>query len=144
MPNVTFTFDCTDRPIGFYADLEFDCMVSGLETSQPVSPGNQQVVWAGPGSTPSPRLQFLAAHSLAWCLTPAPWHNADCSGTTAPLAPPAGGALHTAHCRIRCVGADHQAQQDSHTDIHQLYPVPMNRTNSHHINNEKAMNFAWS
>ena len=28
MPNVTFTFDCTDRPIGFYADLEFDCMVS--------------------------------------------------------------------------------------------------------------------
>ena len=27
MPNVTFTFDCTDRPIGFYADLEFDCMV---------------------------------------------------------------------------------------------------------------------
>ena len=27
MPNVTFTFDCTDRAIGFYADLEFDCMV---------------------------------------------------------------------------------------------------------------------
>jgi len=27
MPNVTFTFDCTDRPIGFYADLEFDCMI---------------------------------------------------------------------------------------------------------------------
>merc|ERR1711874_547628 len=27
-PNVTFNFDCTDRPIGFYADLEFDCMVS--------------------------------------------------------------------------------------------------------------------
>jgi hypothetical protein len=26
-PNVTFTFDCTDRPIGFYADLEFDCMI---------------------------------------------------------------------------------------------------------------------
>jgi len=27
MPNVTFTFDCTDRAIGFYADLEFDCMI---------------------------------------------------------------------------------------------------------------------
>lgn len=27
MPNVTFNFDCTDRPIGFYADLEFDCMI---------------------------------------------------------------------------------------------------------------------
>jgi len=26
-PNVSFTFDCTDRPIGFYADLEFDCMI---------------------------------------------------------------------------------------------------------------------
>lgn len=26
-PNVTFNFDCTDRPIGFYADLEFDCMI---------------------------------------------------------------------------------------------------------------------
>ena len=31
MPNVTFTFDCTDRSIGFYADLEFDCMVSYLK-----------------------------------------------------------------------------------------------------------------
>lgn len=30
MPNVTFTFDCTDRPIGFYADLEFDCMIFHL------------------------------------------------------------------------------------------------------------------
>jgi len=29
-PNVTFTFDCTDRPIGFYADLEFDCMIFHL------------------------------------------------------------------------------------------------------------------
>ena len=27
-PNVSFTFDCTDRPIGFYADVEHDCMVS--------------------------------------------------------------------------------------------------------------------
>jgi len=26
-PNVTFNFDCTDRAIGFYADLEFDCMI---------------------------------------------------------------------------------------------------------------------
>jgi len=26
-PNVTFTFDCTDRPIGFYADVEHDCMI---------------------------------------------------------------------------------------------------------------------
>lgn len=29
-PNVTFTFDCTDRPIGFYADVEFDCMIFHL------------------------------------------------------------------------------------------------------------------
>jgi len=28
--NVTFTFDCTDRPIGFYADLDFDCMIFHL------------------------------------------------------------------------------------------------------------------
>ena len=27
LPNVTFTFDCTGRSIGFYADLDFDCMV---------------------------------------------------------------------------------------------------------------------
>jgi len=26
-PNVTFNFDCTDRPIGFYADVEQDCMI---------------------------------------------------------------------------------------------------------------------
>jgi len=26
-PNVTFTFDCTDRAIGFYADMEFDCQI---------------------------------------------------------------------------------------------------------------------
>ncbi|KAK4304393.1 hypothetical protein Pmani_023662 [Petrolisthes manimaculis] len=26
-PNVTFTFDCTDRPIGFYADQEFNCQI---------------------------------------------------------------------------------------------------------------------
>ena len=39
-------------------------------------------------------------------------------------------------CRIRCVGADRQAQQDSHTEIHQLYPI--NRTNSRHIHNNKA------
>ena len=26
-PNVTFNFDCTDRSIGFYADVEQDCMV---------------------------------------------------------------------------------------------------------------------
>lgn len=26
-PNVTFTFDCTDRAIGFYADVEQDCMI---------------------------------------------------------------------------------------------------------------------
>jgi len=29
-PNVTFTFNCTDRPIGFYADLELDCMIFHL------------------------------------------------------------------------------------------------------------------
>jgi len=29
-PNVTFTFNCTDRPIGFYADLEQDCMIFHL------------------------------------------------------------------------------------------------------------------
>jgi len=29
-PNVTFTFDCQDRPIGFYADIEFDCMIFHL------------------------------------------------------------------------------------------------------------------
>lgn len=26
-PNVTLTFDCTDRPLGFYADQEFECML---------------------------------------------------------------------------------------------------------------------
>jgi hypothetical protein len=26
-PNVSFTFDCTDKAIGFYADLEFDCQI---------------------------------------------------------------------------------------------------------------------
>jgi len=26
-PNVTFNFDCTDRPIGFYADEEFKCQI---------------------------------------------------------------------------------------------------------------------
>ena len=30
-PNVTFNFDCTDRPIGFYADVEHDCMVSAAQ-----------------------------------------------------------------------------------------------------------------
>jgi len=30
MPNVTFTFDCTNRSIGFYADLDFDCMIFHL------------------------------------------------------------------------------------------------------------------
>ena len=25
-------------------------------------------------------------------------------------------------CHNQCVGADHQAQQDSHTEIYQLYP----------------------
>jgi hypothetical protein len=29
-PNVTFTFDCTGRSIGFYADVEFDCMVNWI------------------------------------------------------------------------------------------------------------------
>eukprot|EP00095_Tigriopus_kingsejongensis_P007240 snap_masked-scaffold435_size171904-processed-gene-0.7 protein:Tk07240 transcript:snap_masked-scaffold435_size171904-processed-gene-0.7-mRNA-1 annotation:"hypothetical protein DAPPUDRAFT_106356" len=29
-PNATFTFDCTDRSIGFYADLEFDCQIFHL------------------------------------------------------------------------------------------------------------------
>ncbi len=29
-PNATFTFDCTGRSIGFYADLEFDCMVRSV------------------------------------------------------------------------------------------------------------------
>ena len=41
-----------------------------------------------------------------------------------------------AQCRIQCVGADRQAQQDSHTEIHQLYHI--NRANSRHINNNKA------
>jgi hypothetical protein len=27
MPNVTFTFDCTDRSVGFYADTEFNCNI---------------------------------------------------------------------------------------------------------------------
>jgi len=26
-PNVTLNFDCTDRPLGFYADQEFECML---------------------------------------------------------------------------------------------------------------------
>jgi len=26
-PNVTFTFDCTNRPVGFYADQEFNCQL---------------------------------------------------------------------------------------------------------------------
>lgn len=26
-PNVTFTFDCSDRPVGFYADQEFNCQI---------------------------------------------------------------------------------------------------------------------
>ncbi|RXG73555.1 hypothetical protein Avbf_02756 [Armadillidium vulgare] len=26
-PNVTFTFDCSDKPIGFYADMEFNCQL---------------------------------------------------------------------------------------------------------------------
>jgi len=26
-PNVTFTFDCTDRSIGFYADVEHHCHI---------------------------------------------------------------------------------------------------------------------
>ncbi|XP_059471301.1 U-scoloptoxin(01)-Er1a-like [Neocloeon triangulifer] len=26
-PNVTFTFDCTNRPIGFYADVEHHCHI---------------------------------------------------------------------------------------------------------------------
>lgn len=26
-PNVTLTFDCTDRAVGFYADQEFECML---------------------------------------------------------------------------------------------------------------------
>ena len=39
------------------------------------------------------------------------------------------------HCCVRCVGADRQAQQDSHIDIHQLYPI--NFANTHHINNNK-------
>uniref|UniRef100_T1JAS0 Chitin-binding type-2 domain-containing protein n=1 Tax=Strigamia maritima TaxID=126957 RepID=T1JAS0_STRMM len=27
LPNVTFHFDCTSRAVGFYADLEFECMI---------------------------------------------------------------------------------------------------------------------
>ena len=38
--------------------------------------------------------------------------------------------------RIQCVGADPQAQQDSHSEIHPLHPN--NRANSRHINNNKA------
>ena len=34
------------------------------------------------------------------------------------------------------MGADRQAQQDSHSEIHQLYPI--NSANSRHINNIKA------
>ena len=37
---------------------------------------------------------------------------------------------------MHCLGADRQAQQDSHTEIHQLYPY--NHANSRHINNNKA------
>ena len=39
-------------------------------------------------------------------------------------------------CRIRGVDADRQAQQDSYTEIHQLYPI--NRANSHNISNNEA------
>ena len=35
-----------------------------------------------------------------------------------------------------CVGADRQAQQDSHIEIHQLYTS--NRANSRFINNNEA------
>lgn len=27
LENITFTFDCTKRPIGFYADVEYNCQV---------------------------------------------------------------------------------------------------------------------
>ena len=43
---------------------------------------------------------------------------------------------HHPQCRIGCVGADCQAQQDSHTEIHQLYPNI--RPNNRHINDNKA------
>ena len=33
-PNATFTFDCSGRSIGFYADLEFDCMIFHLCDAQ--------------------------------------------------------------------------------------------------------------
>ena len=33
-PNATFTFDCTGRSIGFYADLEFDCQIFHLCDAQ--------------------------------------------------------------------------------------------------------------
>ncbi|KAK2726020.1 U-scoloptoxin(01)-Er1a-like isoform X2 [Artemia franciscana] len=26
-PNVTLNFDCSDKPLGFYADTEFECML---------------------------------------------------------------------------------------------------------------------
>ena len=34
---------------------------------------------------------------------------------------------------IRCVGADHQAQQESYIEIHQNYPI-----NSRNMNNNEA------
>ena len=46
--------------------------------------------------------------------------------------------LSTVQCPIWWVGADRQAQQDSYTEIHQLYPI--NRANSRIINNNEARN----
>ena len=33
-PNATFTFDCTGKSIGFYADLEFNCQIFHLCDAQ--------------------------------------------------------------------------------------------------------------
>lgn len=30
LDNITFEFDCTKRSVGFYADMDYNCQVSGI------------------------------------------------------------------------------------------------------------------
>ena len=53
-----------------------------------------------------------------------------------------GQAVLLSQCRIRGVAADRQAQQDSHTDIPQLYFI--NRVNSRNSNNNEARKLKFS
>lgn len=34
LDNITFSFDCTHRPVGFYADMEYNCQVSQHNNKQ--------------------------------------------------------------------------------------------------------------